>query len=163
MRTLIIAGLAMIPLFNLTASLKAQNAVARIDVNEARTKHVSALNDKAERNFKKTFKTAYNPTWIEKEDGVRAKFIDNEIKYMVDYDKRGNWVSTILNYDEAQLDSRIGDAVKTAFLGYAIVHVTEIRKGKSVVYLVKIDNQKLLKTIRVENGEMDVYESYIKS
>jgi hypothetical protein len=163
MRTLIIAGLAIIQLFNLNSSLKAQNAVARIDVNEERTKHVSALNDKAERNFKKTFKTAYNPSWVEKEDGFRAKFFDNDIKYMVDYDKKGNWVSTILNYDEPRLDSHVADAVKTAFLGYAIVHVTEIRKGKAVVYLVKIDNQKLLKTIRVENGEMNVYESYIKS
>lgn len=163
MRTLIIAGLAIIQLCNLNSALKAQNAIARINVNPINAKPAAALNNKAERSFRKEFKHAYNTKWIEKEDGFRAKFVDNDISYMVDYNKKGNWVSTISNYTEDHLDSHIANAVKTAFLGYAIVHVTEIRKGKITVYLVKIDNQKLLKTVRVQNGEMDVYESYIKS
>lgn len=163
MKTLTIISLAIIQLCGLNATLNAQNAIAGIDINAAKAKHFSVMNDRAEKNFRKEFKNAYHPSWIEKEDGFRAKFQEHDTKYMVDYDKKGNWVSTILNYDEAQLDSRIAGAVKTAFLGYAIVHVTEIRKGKSVVYLVKIDNQKLLKTVRVINGELDVYESYIKS
>jgi hypothetical protein len=163
MRTLTIIGLAVIQLCSLNTTLKAQSAIAGIDINAAKAKHFNVMNDKAERNFRKEFRNVYNPAWIEKEDGFRAKFQENDTKYMVDYDKKGNWVSTIMNYDETKLDSRIAGAVKTAFLGYAIVHVTEIRKGKSTVYLVKIDNQKLLKTVRVINGEMDVYESYIKS
>jgi len=163
MRTLTIIGLAILQLCSLNATLKAQNAIAGIDINAAKAKHFNVVNDKAEKNFKKEFKNVYNPAWIEKEDGYRVKFQENDTKYMVDYDKKGNWVSTILNYDETKLDPRIAGAVKTAFLGYAIVHVTEIRKRKSTVFLVKIDNQKLLKTIRVINGEMDVYESYIKS
>jgi hypothetical protein len=163
MRTLIIVGLSIMQLCNLTVALKAQNAIAGINVNDVKLKHVSAVNDKAERNFRKEFKGVYQPKWIEKEDGYRAKFVENDISYMVDYNKKGDWVSTILNYNEEQLDTHIADAVKTSFLGYAIVHVTQIKKGKAVIYLVKIDNQKLLKTVRVENGEMNVYESYIKS
>jgi hypothetical protein len=141
----------------------AQNAIARVNVNEITTKHVNVRNDKAERNFRREFREVYNPKWIEKEDGFRAKFVEKDISYMVDYDKKGNWLNTILNYNEDHLDSHVANAVKMVFPGYVIVHVTEIKKGKAKIYLVKIDNQKLLKTIRVENGEMDVYESYIKS
>jgi hypothetical protein len=163
MRALIILGFAIVQLCSLSFPLRAQNAIARVNINEIKTKHVNVLNDRAERNFRREFRKAYNPKWIEKEDGFRAKFVENDISYMVDYDKKGNWVNTISNYNESHLDSHIANAVKMAFLGYAIVHVTEIKKGKATIYLVKIDNQKLLKTIRVENGEMDVYESYVKS
>ena len=163
MRTLAIVGLAISQLCNLNSNLMAQNTIARINVNEIKATHAAAYTNKAEKNFRREFKQAYNPRWIEKEDGYRAKFIDNDISYMVDYDKKGNWISTNSNYNEDNFDQHLANAVKTAFLGYAIVHVTEIRKGKSTVYLVKIDNQKLLKTIRVENGDMEVYESYIKS
>jgi hypothetical protein len=163
MRTLIILGFAIVQLCNLSFPLRAQNAIARVNINEIKTKHVNVLNDRAERNFRRGFGKAYNPKWIEKEDGYRAKFAENEVSYMVDYDRKGNWVNTISNYNESHLDTHITDAVKMSFPGYAIVHVTEIKKGKATIYLVKIDNQKLLKTIRVENGEMDVYEAYIKS
>ena len=163
MRTLIILGFSIIQLCNLISPLRAQNAIASVNINEIKTKHAYALNDKAERNFRREFRTVYNPKWVEKEDGFRAKFVENDISYMVDYDKKGNWLNTISNYSEDHLDTHIANAVKMAFLGYAIVHVTEIKKGKATIYLVKIDNQKLLKTIRVENGEMDVYESYVKS
>jgi hypothetical protein len=163
MRTLITVGLTTMLLLNIISPVPAQNAIARINVNDVNVKRAAALNEKAERNFRREFKEAYDAKWIEKEDGYRAKFVENQVKYMVDYNKKGDWVSTIANYNEDQLDTHIAGAVKTAFLGYAIVHVTEVRKGKSIVYLVKIDNQKFLKTVRIVNGEMDVYESYIKS
>jgi hypothetical protein len=163
MKKMIIVGLAIIELINLHSPLMAQNSIAGINANEVKPKNFAVLNEKADKNLRREFRNVHNPKWIEKEDGYRAKFAADDIKYMVDYNKRGNWVSTIANYSEENLDSRIADAVKTAFLGYAIVHVTEVRKGKTIVFLVKIDNQKLLKTVRIVNGEMDVYESYIKS
>jgi len=163
MKKLIIVGLAIVQLSNLHSPLMAQDAIARINTSDIKPKHLVVLNEKAEKHFRRDFRNVSNERWIQKEDGYRVKFAGGNVKYMVDYDKRGNWVSTISNYSEEQLDSHIADAVKTAFLGYAIVYVTEIKKGKRTVYLVKIDNQKMLKTVRVVNGEMDVFESYIKS
>ena len=163
MKKLIIISFAIMQLSSLGSPLMAQDAIARLNINDVKTKHTALLNERAEKNFRRDFRNVYSPKWIEKEDGYRVKFADGEVKYMVDYNKRGNWVSTISNYNEEQLDSHIANAVKTAFLGYAIVHVTEVKKGKTTVYLVKIDNQKLLKTVRVVNGEIDVFESYIKS
>jgi len=162
MRTLITVVLTTMLLLNIISAVPAQNAIARLNVTDVK-KRAASLNDKADKNFRREFKDVYNARWIEKEDGYRAKFVENNIKYMVDYNKKGDWVSTIANYSEDQLDTHIAGAVKTAFLGYAIVHVTEVRKGKDIVYLVKIDNQKFLKTVRIVNGEMDVFESYIKS
>lgn len=160
MKKLFLVGLAFALFLNFLPSLKAQTAVARFNVDVE--KPLPVLNEKAEINFKREFKHIKSANWIEKEDGYRAKFDERGISYMVDYDKSGNWLSTIKNYDESHLDSRIGNAVKTAFLGYFIVHVTEIKKGRVIAYMVKIENQKLLKTIRVIDGEIDVYESYVK-
>ena len=51
MRTLIILGFSIIQLCNLNFPLMAQNAIARVNVNEITTKHVNVRNDKAERKF----------------------------------------------------------------------------------------------------------------
>src|SRR5687767_7027608 len=123
MKKLFLVGLAVALCFNFLPSLKAQTAVERFKV--VAEKPLPVLNEKAENNFKKEFKHIEGANWIQKEDGYRAKFYDKGINYMVDYDKSGKWLSTIKNYDESHLDSRIGSAVKTAFLGYFIVHVTE--------------------------------------
>jgi hypothetical protein len=163
MKKLISITFAIAQLCIVSSPLIAQNAIAHININEIKDNHSSVLNAKADKNFRKEFRNVSNATWMEKEDGYRVKFTDNDIRFMVDYDKKGNWLSTISNYSEDDLDPGIAVAVKTAFLGYAIVHVTEVRKGDVIAYLVKIDNQKLLKTVRVINGEMDVYEAYVKS
>ncbi len=143
--------------FSLLPSLKSQSSVART------YKSFSIISDQAKKNFIKEFRQIYNERWYEKEDGYRARFEDDGIRYMVDFDKKGSWINTIKNYDESRLDKQIADAVKTAFLGFSIVHVTEIKMGKRLIYLVKIEDRKMLKTVRVINGEIDLYEAYIKS
>lgn len=157
MKKLFSAGVAIVLFFSLLPSLKSQTSVTHS------YKTFPIISDEVKKNFIKEFRKIHNEKWFEKEDGYRARFEDDGIKYMVDFDKKGNWLNTIKNYDESHLDKRIGDAVKTAFLGYSIVHITEIKKGKVLTYLVKIENQKLLKTIRMIDGEIDVYEAYIKS
>ena len=150
-----------IVLFNgLLPTLNAQTASKRFDFIAEKPSPI--VNERAKSNFNRDFRYARGEKWLEKEDGYRAKFDNSGINYMVDYDNKGNWVSTIKNYDELHIDSRIADAVRTTFLGYSIVHVTEIKKGKILVYLVKIENKSLLKTIRMIDGEMDVYEAYVK-
>jgi hypothetical protein len=150
-----------IMLFNsMHTSLNAQTAVKHF--NLVAEKPVSVLNERAKINFTREFKNITGEKWVKKNDGYRAKFDNSGINYMVDYNRKGNWLSTIKNYDEPNIDSRVADAVRTAFPGYSIVHLAEIKKGKATVYLVKIENQKVLKTIRMADGEMDVYEAYTK-
>jgi hypothetical protein len=123
---------------------------------------ITAPNFQADKHFRHTFKNATDEKWSKKRDGYRVSFFDNDVRVVVDYDKKGRWVSTVKNYDEALLSKEIADAVMTAFLGYSIVRVIEIQTKKALVHLVKIENKTLLKTVRVINGEMDVIEEYRK-
>ena len=49
----------------------------------------SEIKINAIRNFKKQF-TKADETWSTKEDGFRARFIQDDIRYMVDYERRKN-------------------------------------------------------------------------
>lgn len=125
-------------------------------------KRIIAPNFQADKHFRNYFKRAINETWVEKEDGYRVRFYENDIRFMIDYNKKGEWISTIKSYDETLLSKEIANAVMTQFLGYSIVHVIEIHTKKVNLHLVKIENKYLLKTVRVINGEMDVLEEYRK-
>lgn len=124
--------------------------------------HTTILNVRADKNFRREFKNIQNASWNEKEDGYRVRFTDNSIRYMVDYDKKGNWVSTIKSYDETKLSTQIANSVKTAFLGYAIAWVIELKVGDVTAHLVKIENKQSLKTVRVVKDDLDVIENYEK-
>lgn len=159
-------SLITVAVFILDLNILQVNAQPVIDVVYNNTPkfigHVVAPNFRADRNFKRQFKHIDNVSWQKKEDGYRVCFTDNGIRYMVDYDKKGNWVSTIKSYDETKLSVQIANSVKTGFLGYSIVWVIELKVRDATAHLVKIENKESLKTVRVLNDELDVIEDYVK-
>jgi hypothetical protein len=64
-----------------------------------------------------------------------------------------------LNYCKQEANRK---AVKTAFLGFAIVWVIELKVGYVTAHLVKIESKQSLKTVRVIKYELDVIEDYAK-
>jgi hypothetical protein len=121
----------------------------------------SEIKINAIRNFKKQF-TKADETWSTKEDGFRARFIQDDIRYMVDYDQKGNWVSTIRVYDENDLSADIRKTVKSIYIDYSIVKVIEVKIGKVLVHFIKMDNQFSLLTLHIMNGEINEIENYKK-
>ena len=121
----------------------------------------SEIKINAIRNFKKQF-TKADETWSTKEDGFRARFIQDDIRYMVDYDQKGNWVSTIRVYDESDLSADIRKTVKSIYIDYSIVKVIEVKIGKVLVHFIKMDNQSSLLTLHIMNGEINEIKNYKK-
>jgi hypothetical protein len=146
---------------SIISSVNAQSNMADIAFGNpgATGKRITAPNQKADMHFRRSFKVL-SETWREKADGYRATFTHHKARYMVDYDKKGNWVSTIKSFDGTLLSPAIAESVMAAFLGFMIVHVTEVEMGDKCVRLIKIENRNSLKTVRVSDGEMDVIESY---
>jgi hypothetical protein len=122
----------------------------------------SNMSTRAVGNFLKQFSDVHTESWSKKDDGYRARFNRNKIKYMVDYDPKGNWVNTIRVYDENMLPTRVRKTVKVGFLDFSIVKVIELETNKTVAYFVKIEDNISLKTVRVMDGEMDVVEDLKK-
>ena len=124
--------------------------------------NIADINARALKEFSKTFKTAANATWYEIKDGFIAKFKDDGIETRVGYNHKGRWMSTIRTYTEANLPRDVRRLVKSTYYDYSIFLVQEVTVGDKTVYLVKIEDADTLKTIRVIDGEMDVYEDYKK-
>lgn len=163
MKKLICSLLPSIVGIMVVSSSNAQTSIAFRKAESSATagKYTTAPNQKAEKHFKRSFDVQLEK-WREKPDGYRVTFKDQQVRYMVDYDKKGNWVRTFKNYKETQLAPAIAESVNSAFPGFVIIHVTEIELKNGSVHLIKIEDCHSLKTVRFLNGEMDVIEEYRK-
>ena len=122
----------------------------------------SELKISAMRNFKKQFPDA-NETWSAKQDGYRARFTQDNIKHIVDYDQKGKWASTIRVYDESDLNASLVKIVKPTYFDYTIVKVIEVKIGKTLVHFIKLKNNTSLVTLHIINGELTEVENYFNA
>ena len=119
-------------------------------------------NMKAVRDFAKQFKGVNNAEWYQVEDGFMATFTENEIVTKVAYDPKGNWHSTLRTYSESKLPFDIRGLVKSKYYDYSILVVYEITHPGNLTYIMKIEDSKNIKTLRVSNGEIEVIGDYTR-
>jgi len=79
------------------------------------------------------------------------------------YSKKGECLNTIRYYDAAMLPQSVKDAIKADYEGYSIFGVTEVTVDDKTGYLVKIENQKYWRTIKVVDGETEETEKFEKA
>ena len=116
------------------------------------------INIKALRDFSKTYKNVTDEKWFVIKTGFMARFTLQDIQYRVTYNRKGNWVATFRYYREQQLPIEIYNLVKSTFYNYNIMQVTEVSIGRKTAYLVAIEDNNSLKTIKVVNDEMEVMQ-----
>ena len=117
--------------------------------------HVSAM-----RHFLKNFGDDLNESWSASKEGTRARFEKNNALYLVDYDKKGKWHSTIRIYKETVLPKEVRNTVKSVYYDFDIVTVTELTVPRNKLYFVKLQDEKSLKTVRVVDGYMEEIEDF---
>lgn len=114
------------------------------------------INIRAVRNFKNTYKTVENETWCVLQAGYRARFQQQGTTHIVTYNKRGNWLYTIRQYDESLMDPGLRAMVKTVYYDYRIFLVEEVeRPARSVWHLVHMEDNSSWKNIRIYENEME--------
>ena len=172
--------LGIVPLITLVCSVNAQTKMFNGNLNTSPSKEVvlnekasdsgmpafasnSAMSTKAFKNFNKAFKEVRNATWSETLDGFKAEFMNENVTTKVYYDTKGRWIASVRAYDEASLPREIRHTVKSTYYDYDILHVQEITAGEKTAYLVKIEDETSIKTIRVTDDQMDEYIAFQKS
>lgn len=120
------------------------------------------INTKAVRNFYDSYGDNQNETWYATDYGFRAKFKQDNIAYMVDYNKKGAWSQTIKTYDESKLPKDIREKVRRQYYDQHIFLVSEINKTNENFYLVSIEDKNSWQMLRVTADEMDVVAEYEK-
>jgi hypothetical protein len=124
--------------------------------------NVADVNTKALRDFSKSFKNVTGEKWYTVSDGFFASFGDNGIETKVAYDKKGTWHCTVRTLEDAQLPSEIRDIVKSKYYDSKILVGYEIKHSEGIVYIIKTQDEKSLKTLRVVNGEMEIVSDYTR-
>jgi hypothetical protein len=127
------------------------------------TAYANEVNQKAMRDFKKSFKDVSNEKWYLIKNGFLAEFSSNTSKNRVVYDNKGNWRFTVSYYDEKSLPAEIRAIVKPIYYDYTISRVEEVHTEGKIIYVVHVQNDSSLKTLRVCEGEMDLIEDFPKS
>jgi len=123
----------------------------------------NTINARALKNFQKTFNKVSNADWSKTLDGgYVAHFTEDDVKTVVAYNGKGNWNYTIRYYHDKKLPFDIRAMVKRSYCDYTISLITEVNFNLQTVYLVYLQNETHLKTIRIYDGEMEEAASYIK-
>ena len=122
----------------------------------------ATINTKAIRDFKQSYPNVDGEDWYSFKDGFAARFKDNGIQHMITYDRSGNRMFTISNYQEKQLPKEVRGLVKSKYYDYTITLVQEIVFQEQTVYLIQMQDETTWKNVRVADGEMTVIEDFIK-
>ena len=111
---------------------------------------------KAVRSFKTTWQYIDNESWYKVPDGYRARFTQDGVLYLITYNKRGNWLSTMRQYDETKLDREVRSEVKSVYYDYSIMLVEEIELPmKPLTYIIHMEDKTSFLNLRISNREME--------
>ncbi len=127
------------------------------------TAGLSALG-KAEKSFYKAYPEAIKVEWSTLSDKTSmCRFYVHNNLHRAFYTQNGQWVSTVSSYTGNKLDKKISDNVKSVYYNYDIVFVDQIdMTGNKTIYVVEIQNEKLIRKVRVENDEMEILQEFEK-
>jgi len=125
----------------------------------------AAMNQKAEKNFRKDYKQATGAEWyILSNKSLMCRFFLDSILHRAFYTSHGNWQYTISGYEGGKLDDDVADKIKHVYRNSRIVYVDQIDlvDGKTF-YIVEIHDTNFIRKIRVNDDEMEVIQEFVKS
>lgn len=123
----------------------------------------SAVSEKVLKAFEQTFTAAEQVKWNESGNSYSVRFIQNDIRYIVYYNKSGVITGSMRFYVPAKLPVNILTAINQHYSQKSAFGVTEITAGDEVAYFVRMEDAKNYYTIRFNaSGEGFQYEKLRK-
>lgn len=123
---------------------------------------MNEVNVQAARDFNKKYSAAKDITWVENKNGASVYFVFNGNKMRNTYDKKGKREYTLKYYDESSMSPALRHQVKREYYDHKIVQVTEIERNRSTYFLVRMENDKEIITVKVANDEIAPFEKVDK-
>ena len=122
------------------------------------------ISDKLLATFKQTFPDAVQVKWVEQADKYTVSFKQNDILTKVDYDKDGNFVSSLRYYSEKNLPVTVICHLQKKYADKSVFGVTEVATEGATTYYIKMQDDKNWLTVRSDpDGNMQVTEKYRKA
>jgi len=121
------------------------------------------INEKLLQTFKQTFPDAQQVKWMEQEDKYTVNFKENGILTKIDYDKEGNFISSLRYYTEKNLPINILVKLQKRYADKKVFGVTEMTTDAVVDYYIKLEDASNWITVKSNaDGNMSVVEKYKK-
>jgi len=142
---------------------KAEGAVYESEESDrAALENMKLTNMKVYKKFTRSFKNVADIKVTNKKDATFIYFKESGIVTRVAYNKNGNWLHTMRSLLTEQIPARVSELVQEEFPRHKINGANEIHALDKIAHLVYIEDSKGFKTIRVVDGEWDVYEEFNK-
>ena len=123
---------------------------------------LKAINVKMHGDFSKHFANASDITTSTDKEYTTITCTVDGVKTRVNYFSNGRWASTLRMLEAKQIPAQLYDNVAAAYPGYRITRGKEVTVGDKNAYLVDIENDRRFKTIRIIDGEFDIYQEFEK-
>ncbi|MES1160200.1 MAG: hypothetical protein ABUM51_05565 [Bacteroidota bacterium] len=121
------------------------------------------INEKLLATFQSSFPEAEHVQWNESTDQYAVSFVDHGIFTRITYTKNGEFTGSLRNYSERNLPYYILNLLKVKFPADKVFGVTEISAPSAITYYVKLEGQKVWKTVKVDgDGTVAVVDKYEK-
>jgi len=122
------------------------------------------ISEKMLNSFKKTFPDAQQVKWLEQADRYTVNFSENGVLTKIDYDKDGNFISSLRYYKEKNLPINILCRLQKKYADKKVFGVTEMTSDASVEYYIKLEDDENWITVKSNaDGNMQVVEKYKKA
>ena len=122
------------------------------------------ISEKMLSSFKQTFPDAEQVKWLESADRYTVNFKENGILTKIDYDKDGNFISSLRYYSEKNLPINILCRLQKKFADKKVFGVTEMTTDAVVEYYIKLEDADNWITVKSNaDGNMQVVEKYKKA
>jgi len=121
------------------------------------------ISSNAVRNFMKDYKYVANAKWSKLGNGYYVvNFTVDSIRTRIVYDRAGNCENIVRYYFENRLPPEVRHLVKSTYYDFSIYHIIEPTLNGITSYLVKMEGPTTWTTVKVVDGEMEVFEEYLK-
>jgi len=115
------------------------------------------------KDFKRSYGENNSARWFKTSKGYGVSFKQSGMSTTIFYTANGAVDSKVNYYFEDRLPAYVRSLIGANFLDYSITHVAEVNKNDVTAYVVKIQNEKYVKAVRVIDGEWEVIESLSKN
>jgi hypothetical protein len=122
------------------------------------------ISDKLLQAFKQTFPDAQQVKWAEQEDKYMVNFKQGDVLTKIEYDKEGNFLSSLRYYSEKNLPVSILCRLQKKYGDKKVFGVTEMTTDSAVEYYIKLEDDTTWITVRSNaDGNMQIIEKYKKA
>ncbi|MEO8413826.1 MAG: hypothetical protein ABI472_09215 [Ginsengibacter sp.] len=114
-------------------------------------------------SFSKSFQDVSQIKWFRVKKLYEVDFLKNENQSKCLYNVKGRLIYSVLYGSEKDLPGAVKRIVKREYYDYNITKVFEIQQGHRDIWLIDMEYDKNLLTVRVEGGLMEELNNFIRS